>query len=111
MRGEQRQPDGLARRFPEQLADGADIAERLRHLGAVIGEKAVVQPIVDKGPAGMGANALRDFVLVMRKDQVETAGVDVEGLAEMRLAHRRALDGPAGPAATPRAVPARHVWI
>ncbi len=54
----------------------------------------------------MGADALRDLVLVVREDQVEAAAVDVEGLAQRVLAHRRAFDVPAGPAAAPRAVPA-----
>ena len=35
--------------------------------------------------------------------------MDVETFAEMRLAHRRAFDMPARPAAAPRAVPAGHI--
>ena len=45
----------------------------------------------------------------MREDQIEAAAVDIEGLAEMRLAHRRAFDVPARPAPAPRAVPARLI--
>ena len=51
--------------------------------------------------------ALRELVLVMRKDQVEPATVDVEVLAENRLAHRRALDVPPRPTRPPRARPRR----
>src|SRR5579863_6103457 len=53
----------------------------------------------------MGADALGDLVLVVREDEVEAAAVDVEGLAQGLLAHRRALDVPARPAAPPRALP------
>ena len=42
--------------------------------------------------------ALRDLVLVVGELQVLAAAVDVEGLAEQGLAHRRALDVPARPA-------------
>src|ERR1700736_4416097 len=48
---------------------------------------------------------LCDLVLVVRKDEVDSTAVDVERVAEVVLAHRRALDVPAGPAATERRVP------
>jgi hypothetical protein len=47
-----------------------------------------------KGSAAR-ALALRDLVLVVRELQVQAAAVDVEGLAEQRAAHGRALDVPA----------------
>ena len=49
----------------------------------------------------MRAFALGDFVFVMGKHQVDAAAVDVEGLAEQSLAHRRAFNVPAGTAAAP----------
>ncbi len=55
--------------------------------------------------------ALRDLVLVMRKDQVEAAAVDVERLPEQRVRHRRALDVPARPAGAPRRRPLRLVGL
>src|ERR1700737_621497 len=48
---------------------------------------------------------LCDLVLVVRKDEVDSTAVDVERVAEVVLAHRRALDVPAGPAATERRLP------
>ena len=45
MRGQQRQADRLARCLIEQFTHGADIAERLRHLGSGIGEHSIVHPI------------------------------------------------------------------
>ena len=51
--------------------------------------------------------ALRDLVLVVREDDVHAAAVDVEGLAQVLHAHRRALDVPARPARAPGRVPRR----
>ena len=48
---------------------------------------------------------LRDLVLVVREHEVESAAVDLEHRPERVLGHRRALDVPARPAATPRRVP------
>src|SRR5438445_6451840 len=42
---------------------------------------------------------------MMRKHQVDTTRVDVEGVAKVALAHRRALDVPARPALSERRVP------
>src|SRR5206468_11560404 len=50
---------------------------------------------------------LGDLVLVMRKHQVDAARVDVECVAEVALAHRRALDVSARPALPERRVPRR----
>ena len=56
----------------------------------------------------MGASTLRQFILVMRKDQVEPAAVNVDRLAQMRADHRRTFDMPPRPPATPRRIPADH---
>src|SRR3546814_20446206 len=52
-----------------------------------------------------------DLVRVVREDQVGAADVDVEGLAEIVRAHRRAFDVPAGSPPAPRTVPARCIGI
>src|SRR4051812_24733574 len=51
---------------------------------------------------------LRLLVLVVGEAQVDAAAVDVEGAAEVLLRHRRALDVPAGPAASPGRGPRRR---
>ena len=52
--------------------------------------------------------ALRDLVLVMREDQIDAAGVDVDRrLAEQPQRHRRALEMPPGPAGRIDEVPGR----
>ena len=45
-----------------------------------------------------GGLGLGDLVLVVREDEVDAAGVDVEARPEVAHAHRRALDVPARPA-------------
>ena len=49
---------------------------------------------------------LGDLVLVVREDEVDAAGVDVEARAQVAHAHRGALDVPAGPARPDGRVPA-----
>src|SRR6266853_3424383 len=108
MAAEQRQANGLAWPLFHQLVHSDEIAERFRHLLARRrGEEAVMQPVARERRAAMGADALGDLVLVVREDEVEPAALDVEGLAEGLLSHRRAFDVPARPAALPWAVPAR----
>ncbi len=89
----------------QQLAQGVEVAERLGHLLAVDDQVLGVQPGADERLAG-GRLALGDLVLVVGEDVVHAAGVDVEALAEVLHAHRRALDVPAGPAGAPGRVPA-----
>ena len=82
----------------------SDVADRLRHLLAGELEEPVVGPDPREGcraPATARARS-RDG-----EDKVEPAAVDLEGLAEQRFRHRRALDVPAGPAHAPRRVPGR----
>ena len=73
-------------------------------------EQSVVQPVLGHRLA-VAALALGDFVLVMRKDQVESTAVDVERLAQQAAAHRRALDVPAGASLAPGAVPGRFARL
>ena len=61
-----------------------------------------MHPVSGERRPAMRAAALRDLILVMREDEVETAAVDVDRLAKVRGNHRRAFDMPAGPPATPR---------
>src|SRR5260370_30197030 len=78
------------------------MAEDFGHLLARSGgEEAVMQPVARERRAAMAADALGDLALVVPEDEVEPAAMDVEGLAAMRLRHRRAFDVPAGPAASP----------
>src|SRR5689334_8484236 len=87
----------LARPVREQFANGNEIAERLRHLVALDLQKTVVHPDVRHARGMEGASGLRKLVLVVRKHEIDTAAMDVEGFAEMLPGHRRAFDVPARP--------------
>ena len=78
---QQRQPDRLAGRLLQQVAHQQHVAQRLGHLGVVHIHEAVVQPVAHEQLAAMGAGALGHLVLVMGKDQVVAAAVDVDGAA------------------------------
>ena len=55
---------------------------------------------------------LRNFVFMMRKNQVDAAGMDIERLAQVLDGHHGALDVPAGPAGADGGVPewSRPPW-
>src|SRR5207253_2603508 len=87
----------------ECLADRRDVADRLRHLLAGEAEHAIVGP--DLSERMSERPRLRDLVLVVWEDEIESAAVDLESRTEDLLGHRRALDVPAGPAAAPGRIP------
>ena len=110
VRGQEHEPDrrtGMA--LIQQVAHGEEVAERLRHFPALDAQHLVVHPDRREAAGGVGAPALRDLVLVMRKRQVVAAAVDVEAVAEQFARHRRAFDVPARTAPAPRAVPSRKI--
>ncbi|GAA3229174.1 hypothetical protein GCM10020256_41990 [Streptomyces thermocoprophilus] len=88
----------------DHLGDEHAVAERLGHLLAAHGDPGVVHPVAGERVAE--ALGLGDLVLVVREDQVDAAAVDVELGAEVLVRHGGALQVPAGPAATPRGLPA-----
>ena len=95
----------LASPHVEHVAQGHDVAERLRHLRVAELQHAVVHP--DARERVPDAARLRELVLVVREAEVVAAAVDLEGRAEVLLGHRGALDVPAGPPRPPRRVPGR----
>ena len=91
------------RRWAEPLVDDVlqieDVAERLRHLVA-LAARLLDHQVLDVKPEARKLSArrplaLRNLVLVMREDQVDAAGVQIDRrLAEQPQRHRRALDVP-----------------
>ena len=65
-----------------------------------------MRPVAGERPAGARLG-LGDLALVVWKDQVLAATVEVERLSEIFHGHRRTLDVPARTSGTPRAVPRR----
>jgi hypothetical protein len=73
-------------------------AERLRHLLLVHDQVLDVNPEARERLAGR-TFALRDLVFVMRKNQIDAAGMDIDWrFAQQAQRHRRTFDVPAGPA-------------
>ena len=96
----------MATRRGQDVPDPLDVAERFGHLLGAHLEEAVVQPEGHEAFPG-GCLALGDLVCVVREDQVDPAGVDVERLAQVPHAHGGAFDVPPGPAGPDGSVPAR----
>ena len=83
----------------EHVGDEQAVAQRLAHLLAGGGDPGVVHPVRRERVAGRARLGL--LVLVVGEAQVDSAAVDVEGLAEVLAGHRRALDVPAGTTTSP----------
>ena len=90
----------------QEVADTLDVADRAGHLRAGHPQVRAVEPGLDERLAGRRL-ALGELVLVVREDQVDRTGVDVERRPEVLHAHRRALDMPARPARADRRLEAR----
>lgn len=63
-----------------------------------------MKPVGGEVPAA-AANGLGNFVFVVREDEVDAAGMEVEVVAEIFLNHGRAFEVPAGAAFAPGRVP------
>jgi len=87
-----------------QVSHEHEVAERLRHLDALIGDHADVHPVPGQGLAGH-CPALGGLAFVVREDQVVATAVQVDGVTEFGHRHRRALDVPAGTSGAERRVP------
>src|SRR3979490_903952 len=96
----------FARPGRQQLPDGDEIADRFRHLLTFDLQETVVHPVIRHHRGTVRATRLRQFILVMRKDEIETAAMNIEDIAEIGSTHRGALDVPAWAAPSPRTFPA-----
>ena len=88
MRLQHAQAQHLSRPIGQQIADREEVAERLRHLLALELQEAVVHPDIRHAVRMKGAAGLREFILMMRKHQIDAAAMNVEFLAEMLPGHR-----------------------
>ena len=89
--------------------DGHHVAQRLAHLLAAHRYPTVVHPVA--GESIPGGAALRDFVLVVREDQIHSAAMDVEFRPQIGAGHCRAFDMPARTSAPPRRGPRRFAGL
>src|SRR5690348_12167879 len=97
--GERETQSGRLMPFGEQIEESEEIAEGLGHLLAFDQKVLGGKPVADERLGG-GAFALGNFIFVMRKGEVDSAGVDVDGVAEILHGHGGAFDVPAGAAGT-----------
>lgn len=93
-------------KFLGDVAHGEEVAQRLAHLLVIHIDESVVHPVMDERLARR-ALALGDLVFVVREDEILAAAVDIQRLAEVFHAHRRAFDMPARTAHPPRRFPRR----
>jgi hypothetical protein len=91
--------------FGDELVEGVEVALALGHLLALDHQVGAMEPVRGEALHAGGALGLGDLVLVVREAEVDAAAVQVEGGAEVRERHGRALDVPAGTALTPRGRP------
>src|SRR5271155_564867 len=87
-----------------QVAQGVEVPQALRHFLALDQQETHVKPETDEW---LPRERLRlcDLVLVMREDEVFSAGVEIEALAQFLHRHDRALQVPAGASRTYRGIP------
>ena len=94
----------------QQVAQGVVVAQRLGHLLALHHEELGVQPEAREGFAGERFR-LRNLVFVVREDQIDAAGVNIQRLAQVLDGHHGALDVPAGAAGADGGLPERLAFL
>ena len=94
--------------FFQDIFQYIEVAFGFTHLFTIHEEVASMKPVTDKRLTG-NTFGLDDFRLMMGKNIIFTAGVDVQRIAEVFHAHRAAFDVPAGIAFAPRRWPVHQV--
>ena len=104
--------DHLARNIPvQQIAHGEEVAQGFGHFLTLDLQHFVVHPDLCKTALGMRTAALRDLILMMRKQQIIAAAMNIKTMAKKLIRHRRAFDMPARASTSPGAWPARRLRI
>src|ERR1700694_5656580 len=96
--------------FQKQVAEREEAPQTLRHLLAFTQQEAGMKPKLRERLAGIGFG-LRDFVFVMREDEIFAARVQVESLSEFSHRHDGALQGPARTPRPNRRIPRGFPWF
>ncbi len=90
--------------FAGEICQGVKIAQALAHFPAIHHQMGDVEPLASELAVG-GAATLRDFVFVMRENQIDSAAVNVEVFAEVFEDHRAAFEVPTRASLAPGAGP------
>ena len=105
--GNEEEAQGIGAVVFQDVLDQEEVVQGLAHLFRIDGDEAVVEPVFDHGFLAGEGFGLGDFVFMVREDEVAAAAVEIEGIAEVFIAHSRTFDVPARTAFAPRAVPRR----
>ena len=100
MCAEHKEPKYLKVIFFTNLPYGKEVAEGFGHLSVVNIQECIVHPVFCKG-FSIGCLTLRNLVLMVRKYEIFSAGVDINGIPKIFLRHNGALNMPAGTAVAP----------
>lgn len=106
MLAQQKKTKRLGLAMFQYIPDSFKIAQRFGHLFRIYLHKAIMNPVRCKFLA-KGCLALRDFILVMGKNQILPSAVNIQRQGQVFLAHGRTLNMPSGTAFSPRAFPER----
>ena len=96
--------------FFRDLTYGEEIAQGFGHLAVVDVQESIVHPVFCKRLV-IGCLGLCDLIFMMRKDQILSAGMNIDLFAEITFAHDGALDVPAGTSLTPAGIPVRLAFL
>ena len=102
--GEEREPDRSGLPLLQQVPDEHQVAEGLRHLLPSEPDDPDMQPMADELGSG-DRLGLRGLAFVMGEDEVPSAPVDVDRLAQLAQHHRGALDMPSRASRSPPRLP------
>ena len=88
MGGQQHKADHLAGNLLiEQIAHSEKIAQRLGHFLAFDLQHFIMHPNLRKTALRMGTAALRNLILMMRKQQIIAAAMNIETMAKKLVRH------------------------
>src|SRR6266571_4606052 len=91
--------------FSDHILDRYEIPERFVHLLSLDTQQASMKPITCQRLLPSQALSLRDLRLMMRKNELSTATMNIIRRPKIRQGNRGVLDVPAWPSLSPRTVP------
>src|SRR5574344_1620835 len=86
-----------------------EITQTLTHLLSVNGDHIVVHPVMNR-LFSLRSHSLRNFAFVVREDQVHSASVYIETLAQVLLTHGSTFAMPSREAIAPGRRPAHNMF-
>ena len=110
MNGQEEIAERISRIRLQHILSEEEIIQRLTHFFGIDSNKSVVQPVIDK-LAIRAALGLGNFILMMRKDKITAAAMEIKSLSQIMDRHGRTFNMPAGTSFSPRAFPERFTRL